>query len=294
MPRWSKVTLVVVAGLLLAYGFLALTASPRPPHPFVTSLPAERPLVVAHQGGNHLFPDNTLYAFERSRALGADVLEMDVHASADGVVVVIHDDTVDRTTDGRGAVRDMTFADLQALDAAYRWSPLGAPGTTPYRGEGLRIPSLEEVLARFEGVHLNVEIKQLEPSISAEVCRLIREYGATERVLVASFHDAVLREFRRACPEVATSLGPNEVRVLYALNMLFLGELYRPAAEAVQVPERFGNLRVVTERFIRSAQRKNMQVHVWTVNDEADMRRLSALGIDALITDRPDLALTLR
>ncbi|HEX7005197.1 MAG TPA: glycerophosphodiester phosphodiesterase [Trueperaceae bacterium] len=285
----SRPLRIVSALLLLAalgYAVLSLIARPRPATPFLESL--ERPIVFAHQGGDGLWPSNTIYAFERALELGADVLEMDVHSSSDGTLVVIHDDTVDRTTNGSGRVNSLTVEELQALDAGYDWSPGRKGETFPYRGLGLQIPTLAQVFDSFPKAPLNLEIKQVEPSIAELLCDRIRAYGREDSVMVGSFHDTALREFRRACPEVATSAGPGEVRLLFVLSKLFLGGLYRPAADALQVPETQGSLRVVTPGFVEAAHAKNVQVHVWTPNETEEMERLLASGVDGIISDRPD------
>jgi len=281
-----KIALGIVILFVAAYALLALFARPAPEHPFFTQLD-HHPLVMAHQGGYGLWPSNTLYAFQRAVALGVDVLEMDVHSTTDDVLVVIHDDTVHRTTDGSGAVHDFILAELQRLDAGYRWTSDGG-GTFPYRGQGIRIPALEELFVAFPGMPMNIEIKQAEPSIAAPLCRLIREYDMEERVLVASFHEVATREFRQACPEVATATIQNEVIILFALSRPFLEGVYSPAAGAMQVPEYRSGIHVLAPRLIDAAHKRGLQVHAWTINDEDDMRRLIDLGVDGIITDYPD------
>lgn len=290
MLRSIRVLLIAAMCLLVVYLFFLLRATPKEPHPFLL---ARDVTVIAHQGGDYLWPGNTLFALEQAQAMGVDVLELDIHASREGVLVVIHDATVDRTTNGQGVVSEMSLAELQALDAGYRWSPERRAESFPYRGLGIRIPSLEEVFQTFPEELINVEMKQLEPSIADALCDLIRNYDMADRVMVASFHDAALREFRGLCPEVATSAGPAEVRNFFILSRSFLGQLFRPKAEAFQIPEFQGNLQLITERFVRDAQRKNVAVHVWTVDETADMQRLLELGIDGIITDRPDRLLKL-
>lgn len=288
----SKLLKIVIGLLVLlasTYVVLALLARPAPEHPFFAQF-EHHPLVMAHQGGSGLWPDNTLYAFEYAVALGVDVLEMDIHSTADGVLVVIHDSTVDRTTDGSGAVHDLTLAELKTLDAAYRWTPDGGQ-TFPYRGQGITVPTLEELFAAFPGMPMNIEIKQAEPSIAAPLCRLIRENGMSERVLVVSFHDQATEEFRDACPEVVTGTTEGEVIALFVLSRPFLEGVYSPAAGAVQVPEYRSGIHVLAPRLVDAAHRRGLEVHAWTINEEGDMRRLVDLGVDGVITDRPDLLL---
>jgi glycerophosphoryl diester phosphodiesterase len=289
--KWLRWLLALLAALAAVYAVLALRARPSADRAFFAQFPAG-PLVMAHRGGKGLWPENTLYAFERAVDLGVDILEMDVHSTADGVLVVMHDDTVDRTTEGTGPVHGFSLAALQALDAGYRWSPDGGQ-TFPYRGQGIGVPALEEVLMALPAVPLNIEIKQAEPSLAEPLCRLIRAHQATGRVLVASFDNRAIEAFRRACPEVATSAGQNEVIALFALGKLSLDAAYSPPGQAVQVPEYRSGLHVLTPGFVRAAHRRNLQVHAWTVNEVADMQRLLDLGVDGIITDHPDRLLTL-
>lgn len=271
--------------LVAVYTVLVLLSRPVANHPFFAN--QSGPLVIAHQGGDGLWPSNTMYAFERAAELGVDVLEMDIHGTADGALVVMHDATVDRTTDGTGELRRMTLAEIQALDAGYRW-PYEETAEHPFRGQGITVPALEEVFIAFPDMPMNIEIKQVEPPIVEPFCQLLRQYNRTDKTLVASFSVEVLRAFRAECPEVATSTAEDEVRPFFILNMLFLGAVYQGPAEAFQVPEYSGGLHVVTRRFVDNAHAHNMDVHVWTVDEEEDMRRLLALGVDGIITDRPD------
>jgi glycerophosphoryl diester phosphodiesterase len=281
-----KVLLGLAALLIVAYVVLALLARPAAEHPFFAQF--ERyPLVMAHQGGDGLWPSNTLYAFERAVALGVDVLEMDVHSTADGVLVVIHDSTVDRTTDGTGAVHDLTLAEIKALDAGYDWTPDDGQ-TYPYRGQGVTVPALEELFGAFPTTPMNIEIKQAEPSIAAPLCQLIRDHSMADKVLIASFHQEAIEQFRRECPEVATSAGQNEVIVLFVLSKVLLEGVYGPDSEAVQVPEYRSGLHVITPRFVDAAHHRNLQVHAWTINETEDMQRMLDLGVDGIITDYPD------
>jgi len=272
---------------LVALSFFLTTAKPRPSHPYLAGMWGELQ-VMAHQGGDRVWPSNTLYAFEQAAQLGVDVLELDVHTSLDGELVVIHDDTVDRTTNGTGVVKETLLADLQLLDAGFRWSPERLGQSFPYRGQGLRVPTLIELFEAFPEYKINIEIKQLEPSIAAQLCDLIRIQARETDVMVGSFHAEAMKDFRQRCPEVATSATPAEIRNFYILTRLSLARLARAPAEALQVPEYQGDLQIVSERFIRAAHRKNMQVHVWTVDEVSDMERLISLGVDGIVTDRPD------
>jgi glycerophosphoryl diester phosphodiesterase len=295
MPRGRaklrRILLIAVAGLAAGYLFFTLLASRAPDHPYFTAGPPP-PLVIAHQGGDGLWPSNTRYAFERAAAMGVDVLELDIHATADGVLVAMHDETVDRTTNGTGAIKALNWADIRALDAGYHWSPDGGQ-SYPYRGRDITVPSLEEVFQAFPDYALNIEIKQAEPSIAAPFCDLIHEYDMAGRVLVPSFSQAALDEFQQTCPELATAGSEQDVRALFFLSKALSAGLISPDYQAVQVPEQSGGLTVLTPGFIRAAHGRNVQVHAWTINEAADMVRLLELGVDGIITDYPDRLLAL-
>ncbi len=283
--------LIALAILLALILILLILARPVESCALCTGQPG-RPLVIAHQGGDGLWPGDTLFAFQQAAALGVDMLEMDMHSTADGVLVLMHDATVDRTTDGAGRIRDMTLAELKSLDAGYDWSPDNGQ-SQPFRGQGITVPTLEEVFDAFPGMPMNIEIKQTEPSIAEPFCQLIRQHDMADRVLVASFHDDAMAEFRAVCPEVATSASENEVLNFFVRYKLFLGATYSPATQSVQVPEYRSGFHILTPRFVRAAQRRGLAVHAWTINENDDLQRMIDLGLDGIISDRPDRLLEL-
>jgi prepilin-type processing-associated H-X9-DG protein len=171
---------------------------------------AARPLVIAHRGGGGLIPENTLEAFEYSARMGVDVLELDVHSTSDGALVVMHDRSVDRTTDGHGRINEMTLGEIKKLDAGYSFSPDDGQ-TFPFRGKGITVPTLEEIFAAFPETTFNIEPKQAAPSIIKPLCSLLRERKMADKTIVGSFRQAVIDEFRGECSEVATSASPSEV-----------------------------------------------------------------------------------
>ncbi len=289
--RWPRILLalavLLVSALLVAWAMGAR----RPPHPYYTEFLADRVHVHAHGGSTHLWPDNTMMAFRGSAELGVDVLELDTQITSDGVIVVIHDDTVDRTTSGSGRVAEMTLAELQQLDAAANWA--GPDGDYPHRDSGVTVPTLLEVLEEFPAVGVNIDMKADDPRVPAATCELIRATGREHSVMVASFVQRNLHGFRELCPGVATSAGPDEVRNFLILNLLGLGRATSPAADAFQVPVRQGSIPVVTRPFVRGLAERNVQLDVWTINDEAEMRRLFDMGVRGMITDRPDIALSI-
>ncbi|MGI8495910.1 MAG: glycerophosphodiester phosphodiesterase [Pyrinomonadaceae bacterium] len=249
-------------------------------------------LVFAHRGGGGLYPENTLEAFEDSAKLGVDVLELDIHATSDGKLVVLHDSAVDRTTNGRGRVSEMTLENLKKLDAGFQFSPDGGK-TFPYRGRGITVPTLEEIFNAFPKIRFNIEPKQQTPSITQPLCSILRERKMTDRVIVGSFRQEVIDKFRAECPEVATSASPKEAVQFLAMYKTGLSDAYAPPMQALQIPENLGYLNVVSKHFVETAHRLNLKVHVWTINDPTDMQRLIEAGVDGIMTDYPDRLLNL-
>jgi glycerophosphoryl diester phosphodiesterase len=248
-------------------------------------LDSEGPLAIAHRGSRILWPENSMRAFQGAIDLGFDWLETDVHVTGDGAVVCLHDDTLDRTTNAHGDISLRRFSDLADIDAGYRHGP--GEGH-PFRGAGITIPSLEEVLNTFPEARLVVDLKTSGTELP--LARLIAALGAWDRVIVGSFNDRRLRRFRGLTGgRVVTSTGPLATLVRWAPSLV--GKTPRPAA-ALQVPERYGPLRVVNERTVAALSRAGAQVHVWTVNEPQDMHRLLDLGVNGIITDRPDLLRT--
>lgn len=283
LKRW-QIILVISTVLLLAF---RLTSNPAPDHPYYAEN-LNFPLVIAHQGGDGVWPGETMLAYQNAVDLGVDVLEMDIHITKDGELILMHDETVDRTTDGTGEIESMTLTDLKKLDAAYDWSP-DEGKTFPYRGQGIQVATLEEIFQAFPEMRMTIEIKKTNSSMAKPFCDLIREYNMQDKVLVASFHDERLKEFRAECPEVATSSAKNETTVFVLLTKAFLGGFYSPIFYSLQVPEESGGITVMTPAFVRAAHARNLAVEPWTINDEETMRKFIEWGVDGIITDRPDI-----
>lgn len=286
VARFLSVPLLLLA---IAIGVLALTSKPAQPAAVLSRF-AEQPLVIAHRGGKGLWPENSLFAFERASALGVDMLEMDLHLSSDGELVVIHNPTLDRTTNGDGPVAARSLAQLQALDAGYRWSADGGQ-SHPYRGQGVRIPTFTEVLERFPSIPKVIEIKVPDVGMEAQLCDTLTAHQQRDKVIVGSFYDRSLQLFREQCPGVATSAGPDSVRLLLALNWIGLGSVLSPSYQALQIPEAHSGLAIASRSLLQTASQRGLNVQLWTINEQPDMRRLLDLGADALITDYPDRAL---
>jgi glycerophosphoryl diester phosphodiesterase len=289
----NRATRIVIGVLVLLAAALVLghsLSSPARDRPFYTSAHADV-MVYAHMGGDRVWPGNTLYAYDQAARLGVDAFDMDAHITKDGQIVLLHDARVDRTTDGTGHVEDLTLAALKKLDAGYTWSPDG--GTTfPYRGQGIRVPTLEEVFQSYPHMRYLIEIKSTRAPIARPLCDLIHKHNLQDNVIVGSFQDDAIRMFRDTCPGVATSASKREVAAFVLLSKIGLSGLISPRYQALQVPyatsETYG-IPVVTAAFIKAAHARNVKVETWTLDDPELMKRYMSWGIDGVDTDRPDL-----
>ena len=287
LKAWHKILIFLFAIVV----FLRVTSNPAAERAYYSD-DMNYPLVIAHQGGDEVWPGDTLFAYQNAAALGVDVLEMDIHISRDGVLVLMHDEKVDRTTDGTGEIESMTLAELKQLDAGYDWS-LDEGQTFPFRGQGITVTTLEEVFQAFPEKHMTIEIKKSNASMVRPFCELIRKYEMQDKVLVASFYDDEIKEFRAECPEVATSSAKQETTVFVLLSKAFLSGYYSPKFLSLQVPEESGGITVVTEAFVRAAHARGLAVEVWTINDKETMQKLISWGVDGIMTDRPDILMEL-
>lgn len=243
------------------------------------------PRLYGHRGAAGLAPENTLPSFRRACEDGVGYLELDVHATRDGVVVVIHDATLERTTDGAGEVRSLSFAELCCHDAGHRFE---RDGEYPFRNCGVRVPSLEELIEALPGMPLNIEIKQAEPAIEERVVELLERCDALSRVVLAAEDHAVMQRIRKAAPDAATSASYAETREFF--ERCFVGSLdgFCSPARALQIPPRFEAFELVTAETLAAAHQLGLEMHVWTINDEAEMESLLRLGVDGLMSDFPD------
>ncbi len=267
--------------------------------------PQRRVLCYAHQGGAREGPSSTLWAMERAIAAGADALELDVHATADGQLVVCHDATVDRTTNGRGPITSMTLEELRRLDNAFWWTPGSVvdPGRDdsdyPLRGRApadraLGIATLDEVLAAFPGVILNLDIKQTAPAVPAyeeALARALIDHRRVDDVIVASFNDASTAAFRAAAPGVATSAGTFGVAEFWRAAHADMPLPAVPYA-ALQIPVHTAGVTICDAPLVDAAHRAGLAVHVWTIDDAEEMAVLIALGVDGIMTDLPSVGVT--
>ena len=253
------------------------------------ALRGDWPVNLAHRGASARAPENTLEAFRLAVEAGAGGLELDVHLTREGKVVVIHDATVDRVTDGSGAVAGMALVEVRRLDAGNSFSPDGGQ-TFPYRGRGVGIPTLAEVYEEFPDTCVNADIKEARQGAEKAVLRVIQDAAAEGRTLVASTDHAVMRRFRKVSgSRISTGASRREIAAFYVLSKLHLEALVNPAYEALQAPVEHQGIKLVTPRFLKAAHSSGVRVDVWTINDAAEMRRLLDLGVDVIMTDFPEV-----
>lgn len=241
------------------------------------------PIAFAHRGGAGEAPENTFAAFEAAIALGYQYLETDAHVTGDGAVVAIHDAVLDRVTDHVGLVAQLTLAEVQSADAGHTYTRDGGR-THPFRGRGLRVPTLAELLDRWPAARWNIDAKS--DGVVAPLIETLRRHGALGRVCIGSFSDRRLVRVRAlAGGDVCTSMGQAAVSAAYLASRS--GHMPRLGADCVQVPPRWRGVTVVDARFVRAAHRARLPVHVWTIDDEPSMAHLLDLGVDGVMTDRP-------
>jgi len=248
--------------------------------------PAAR-LVIAHRGTSARVPENTTAAFDHAWSLGVDAIEFDLRLTRDGAAVVIHDATVDRTTDGTGRVEEMSLAELQRLDAGFHFT---ADGTTfPFRGQGLRIPTFDELLSRYERGPFLIEIKV--PAVVTEARRLIEQHRSTTRVLMDGADVGSVTPFRGS--PILTGACFDDV--LRLLPRAFVGAA--PAVlpySAICIPRWYRGLPIPVVRLAKLVRGRGVATHIWTVNDPVAARKLWESGINGIITDDPETMLGVR
>ena len=285
MKRFLMI-ICIMYSLLYSIGFII---PQKTTHPLFQRL--SKPVTIAHQGGNKIYPDESLLAFTNAINMGIQVIEFDIHRTKDGIIVINHDQTIDRLTNGTGLIREMSWVELQQVDGAYNWSPDGL--TYPYRDKGIKILSLIEMMDAFPQQLYDIEIKQHDPPLEKDLCDLLRKYGvAADQAIVASFRDETLARFHDICPEVAISLPVNQGTVLYILSRVGLERLLPLDAVVAQLPTTFSTILGQLEldrRYIEAFAKGDRQVWVWTVNDSIEMKRLVNMGAHGISTDRPDI-----
>jgi glycerophosphoryl diester phosphodiesterase len=247
---------------------------------------APHPRVFGHRGAAGLAPENTLPSFALAGALGADTLELDVHGSRDGEIVVLHDATLERTTNGEGLVRDHGWDRLARLDAGYRFTFDGR--TYPYRGQGIRLSRLAALLAAFPGHRFNIETKSGEPAVVEEVVALLDRAGVASRTLLAAEQGSVMARIRAAAGRrIVTGMSAEEVAAFVDRARREDWAGYEPPGRALQIPPSFGGVRLATREHVEAAHRFGIEVHVWTINDPGEIDAMLDLGVDGVMSDFP-------
>lgn len=248
------------------------------------------PRVIAHRGDSRNYPENTLPAFESAVRMGIDVVETDIHLTKDGLLVIWHDPTLERNTDGRGRIEDHTLEELRRFDAGYTFTQDGGK-TFPFRGKGVRICTLAEALEHCPEQRFNIDLKTKCPEIVDEFIKVIREHDAVDRVVGASFHLSNLKRLRRLAPDFLTSVTTAEVvPLLFRQKTHTLPKAFKRKI-IFQIPMAVGPVKVVTPAFVKAMHQRGAVVMVWTINDEETMRRLFEMGVDSVMTDDPALVI---
>jgi glycerophosphoryl diester phosphodiesterase len=248
-----------------------------------------RPRAIAHRGASGHYPENTMAAFKAARDLGVPYIELDVHMTRDGEIVVIHDEDLPRIAGREGTIRELNFAEVAAADAGYNFA---VNGNFPFRGAGLHVPRLVDVLTAFPECRFIIEVKQTTPQLAEAMLKAVERAKMRRRILVASEHHAQLNQVRALAPDIPTSFSSTEVQSLLQ-SLVPGGEPCRTGGDALEIPPEYYSWKFVTPESVSAAHRLGVEVHVWTVNAQYEMREMLALGVDGIMTDYPERLLTL-
>jgi glycerophosphoryl diester phosphodiesterase len=250
------------------------------------------PKVIAHRGDSANYPENTLPAFLSALSMHIDVIETDVHLSKDGKLVIWHDPTLERNTNGSGRIEDHTLAQLKTYDAGYTFTKDGGK-TFPFRGKGIQLCTFEEALEACPGQRFNVDLKTKDLAIVDAFIDIVRKNNALDRVLGASFHLSNLIDLRQKEHRILTSLTTEEVLCLLLLQKLHLlpKRIGKGRRIVFQVPVRQGILKIITKGFVKQMHKREAIIQVWTINEREEMQRLFAMGVDSIMTDKPSLVI---
>jgi glycerophosphoryl diester phosphodiesterase len=246
------------------------------------SLPLPRS--IGHRGSAATHPENTIPSFKAAADAGARYFELDVHMTRDGEVVVSHDENLRRACARDALIRELTYAEVAKADAGYTFTLDGQ--SFPFRGSGITVPRLADILAAFPGIRIVVEVKQTEPSLIEPMLQVIGRAGMRKQVLVASEHQAPLTEIRALAPQIPTNFSYQETAEFFQA-MASKSSDYGPPGDALQIPIEYGSWRLVTDDSVGFAHQRGLEIHVWTVNEESEMRELLDLGVDGIISDCP-------
>lgn len=246
------------------------------------------PRVCAHRGDSHYFPENTIEAFISASRMSIDIIETDVHLTKDNKIVIWHDDTLERNTDGKGRIEDHTLEELLEYDAGYTFTKDGGK-TFPFRGKGVKIMTLDEALKACPDERFNIDLKTNDTRIVDEYIKVIRDNKAEDRVCTASFHLNNLKTMRKKAPDMLTSITTVEVAwLLFRLSVNALPKTFKRKI-IFQVPLQQGPVRIISEKFIKEMHKRGAIIMVWTINNTAQMDALFDMGVDTIMTDNPRL-----
>lgn len=293
MGKKTKLALAIAAASAAAWAGSKAISKPQK-REIKDVLQFDRPIVLAHRGGSHLAPEHTMIAFEKALDLGVDGFEVDIRLTKDEEIVVLHDDTIERTSDGVGFVKDFTLDELKQFNFGYQFEDLD--GQFPYREKKAEIVTLRELFEKFPNTYINIDIKDgpdtYEGSLMpSKLWRLIEEYNAENRIVVTSFYSEQVDRFNLyAQNRVALGAGEADVRKAFTAFTSQFGHLYHPRVDVFQIPTKSGVISLDSSKFITFLSKLNIPVHYWTINDTEAMRRLIENGAQGIVTDRPDLA----
>jgi glycerophosphoryl diester phosphodiesterase len=254
-----------------------------------------KPLIIGHRGSSGDRPENTMSAFNHALSSGADVLESDMQLSKDGQIVLIHDETIDRTTNGSGAVSDFTVKELKSFDAGHYFT-LDEGKTYPFRGKGITIPTLDELLSKHKNVKLNLDLKSDNPLLIGKIIDTIIDHNMSDRVILASFNHNTMKRLRSHLEEkglnVLTTNSKREAVLMTAAHKLRLPNYKKPMA--LEIPTKQSGITILTQKFLDKAKNMGHYVIPWVINDDKEIENLFHQGVDGIITDYPEKAHRIR
>jgi len=246
--------------------------------------------VIAHRGGRGLVPGNTIEAAINAVNIGSDIIEVDVHLTADDVLVVRHDASIDTTTNGSGQISAMSLSEIQAYDAGFH--EIDYPNTKYEKL--IKVPTLGALFSELPNQRYLIELKPQDVSAADNLCGLIRQYKIQNQVMVGSFHTLMLKHFRGVCPEVPTSLGKSEIEKLVLLERLSLSHLFISEGYSIQIPFSAGGIDILRLDLVKVMHKRNIRVDAWTLNDIRSMQYAIDIGVDGVITDWPDILIKMQ
>ncbi|MDR1370422.1 MAG: glycerophosphodiester phosphodiesterase [Dysgonamonadaceae bacterium] len=286
------IILLILMGIYFLASFVFSLIKSSPDRSYIIKK-GEAPLIIAHGGSKQLFPENTMMAFDGADQFHPDVMEMDVVLTKDNVLVTHHDSTIDRLSNGEGKVADYTYDELKQFNFGHKFKDTG--GSYPYRDTIIPPAKLEEVLAKYGSKYqFCIEMKDYSPELGQRAARqlyeLLKKYDMENRTLVACFEDDVLNYFHKISDgSIHISSGKKQTKQFVILDILHLGDFFTGKTSALQIPVERERFKLDKKSLIKTAHQKNIAVHYWTINDEEKMKELIDLGVDGIITDRPDL-----